>query len=142
MKNLRLSGRRQLANLRRASNNSISLSTHPSIGKVLASLSQNPRSSCLSRRVWIILEHAMKHMRHFGRATPAREALQTRALIADINRVVQILDSDIAAEEERAQIFDRSQGEYPMLARTLAARRDNLVGTIALLEERLSTLQA
>jgi hypothetical protein len=84
----------------------------------------------------------MKHMRHFGRATPAREALQTRALIADVNRVVQILDCDIVAEEERAQIFDRSQGEYPILARTLAARRDNLVGTIALLEERLSTLQA
>jgi hypothetical protein len=84
----------------------------------------------------------MKHMRHFGRATPAREALQTRALIADINRVVQILDGDIAAEEEQTQIFDRSQGEYPMLARTLAARRDNLIGTITLLEERLSTLHA
>ena len=84
----------------------------------------------------------MKHQRHFGSATPAREALQTRVLIADINRVVQILDGDIAAEEERARIFDRSQGKYPMLARTLAARRDNLVGTITLLEERLSTLQA
>jgi hypothetical protein len=84
----------------------------------------------------------MKHMRHFGSATPAREALQTKALIADINRVVQILDGDIAAEEEQAQIFDRSKGEYPMLARTLAARRDNLIGTIALLEEQLSTLQA
>ena len=83
----------------------------------------------------------MKHMRHFGRATPARE-LQTRALIADISRVVQILDGDIAPEEEKAQIFERSQGEYPMLARTLAARRDNLIGTIALLKERPSTLQA
>jgi hypothetical protein len=68
----------------------------------------------------------MKHRRHFGSATPARDALQTKELIADINRVVQILDSDIAAEEEQARVFDRSRFDYPILARTLAARRDNL----------------
>ena len=82
----------------------------------------------------------MKHQRHFGTATPAREALQTRTLIADINRVVQILEGDIAAEEEQARIFDRSRTEYPMLARTLGARRDNLMGTISALEQRLSKL--
>jgi hypothetical protein len=82
----------------------------------------------------------MKHQRHFGSATPARDALQTKELIADINRVVQILDSDIAAEEEQAGIFDRSRIEYPILARTLGARRDNLMGTISALEQRLSKL--
>ena len=80
----------------------------------------------------------MKHQRHFGSTTPPREALQTRILIADINRVVQILNSDITAEEEQARIFDRSQVEYPMLARTLAARRNNILDTIAAL--RLVTL--
>jgi hypothetical protein len=84
----------------------------------------------------------MKQQRHFGSATPARDALQTKELIADINRIVQILDSDIAAEEEQARIFDRSQVEYPMLARTLVARRDNLLGTIAALEQRLVNLPA
>jgi hypothetical protein len=84
----------------------------------------------------------MKHQRHFGSTTPAREALQTRILIADIHRVVQILNGDITAEEEQARIFDRSQVEYPMLARTLAARRDNLMDTIAALEQRLVTLPA
>jgi hypothetical protein len=84
----------------------------------------------------------MKHQPHFGKATPAREALQTRILIADINRVVQILDSDIAAEEELARVFDRSKVGYPMLARTLAARRDNLMDTIAALEQRLVNLPA
>jgi hypothetical protein len=79
-------------------------------------------------------------MRHFGSATPAREALQTRVLISDIARIVQILDGDIAAEEEQARIFDPSQVEYPVLARTLAARRDNLMNTIAALERRLSKL--
>jgi hypothetical protein len=82
----------------------------------------------------------MKHSRHFGSATPTREVLQTRALIADITRIVQILDGDIAAEEEQARIFDPSEVEYPMLARTLAARRDNLMDTIAALERRLSKL--
>jgi hypothetical protein len=82
----------------------------------------------------------MKHQRHFGIATPARDALQTRELIADIGRVVQILDSDIAAEEEQARVFDRSRIDYPILARTLATRRDNLLGTIAALEQRFSKL--
>jgi hypothetical protein len=59
-------------------------------------------------------------------------------LIADIDPVVQILNSDIAAEEEQAGVYNRSELEYPMLARTLAARRDNLQGTIAALEKRLS----
>ena len=84
----------------------------------------------------------MKHQYHFGSATPAREALQTKHLIADINRVVQILDSDIAAEEEQVSIFDRSRVDYPILARTLVARRDNLLGTIAALEQRLVNLPA
>ncbi|SHI07086.1 hypothetical protein [Bradyrhizobium erythrophlei] len=82
----------------------------------------------------------MKHQRHFGTATPSREAVQTRSLIADIGRIVQILDTDIAAEEEQARVFDPSQAEYPMLARTMAARRDNLWETIAALERRLSEL--
>jgi hypothetical protein len=84
----------------------------------------------------------MKHRRHFGSATPTREALQTRVLIADITRVVQILNGDIAAEEEQARVFDRSRFDYPILARTLTARRDNLLGTIAALQQRLVNLPA
>src|ERR1700693_6270086 len=77
----------------------------PAPGKVLATPSQSPLASRLWRRVPIILEHAAEHQRHFGKATPAREALQTTILIANINRVVQTLDSDIAAEEEQARAF-------------------------------------
>jgi hypothetical protein len=75
-------------------------------------------------------------------AASSLEAVQTRTLIADIGRIVQILDSDIAAEEEQAGIFDCSQPEYPKIARTLAARRDNLRSTIAELEKRLIDLPA
>jgi len=84
----------------------------------------------------------MTHQRHFGTASPSREAAQTRSLIADIDRIVQILDGDIAAEEKQARVFDPSQTGYPTLARTLAARRDNLRETIAALERRLSDLPA
>jgi septation ring formation regulator EzrA len=83
----------------------------------------------------------VKHQRHIdASAVTLREARQTRRLIADIDRIVQILDSDIAAEEEQARIFDRCQVEYPMLARTLAVRRDNLRHTTAALEQRLLNL--
>ena len=80
----------------------------------------------------------MKHQRHFGTASPSREEVQTKTLIADIDRIVQILDGDIAAEEEQARVFDPSQAGYPMLARKLAARRDNLRQTMAALEMRLA----
>jgi hypothetical protein len=76
----------------------------------------------------------------FWECTPAREALQTKTLIADISRIVRILDSDIAAEEEHARVYDRSQVEYPMLARTMATRRDNLLNTIRALQQRLAKL--
>jgi hypothetical protein len=81
----------------------------------------------------------MKHQRHFERASAAREALQIGELIADLDRIVQILNSDIAAEEEQAQVFERTRQEYPIFARTLAAR-DNLTGTIAALERRLAAI--
>ena len=84
----------------------------------------------------------MKHQRHFDNRSRSREALQTQRLIADIDRVVQILNSDIVAEEQRTDVLNGSQAEYSMLARSLAARRDNLKGTIAALEKRLLDLPA
>jgi hypothetical protein len=80
----------------------------------------------------------MKHQRHFE-TSAFREAVQTRALIADLDRIVRVLSSDIATEEEQAGIFDRSQVGYPILAAKLAARRDNLIDTIAALEQRLGS---
>jgi hypothetical protein len=69
-----------------------------------------------------------------------REVAQIRTLIVDLDRVVQILASDIATEEERSRVFDRSDPAYSILARTLAARRDNLKITIAALEQRLEDI--
>jgi hypothetical protein len=59
----------------------------------------------------------------------------------DLNRTICILNCDIATEEERARVFERSDAMYPILARTLAARRDNLKVTVAALEQRLAKLR-
>jgi hypothetical protein len=81
----------------------------------------------------------MKHQRHFGTANDValREATRIGELISHLDRGVRLLDSEIAAEEERAGASNRFDAAYPILVRTLAARRDNLKETIAALERRL-----
>jgi hypothetical protein len=66
-----------------------------------------------------------------------REAPQTRRLIADLYRIILILDADIAAEEAQVGVVDLTRPEYPILARKLRARRDNLLETVGLLRQRL-----
>ena len=83
----------------------------------------------------------MKHQRHFDTLEVAqRDAVQICKMIANLDRSVKLLDCDIAAEEERARISDRSNAAYPILATTLATRRDNLRDTIATLERQLPKL--
>ena len=81
----------------------------------------------------------MKQQHHFGRPNDAacKEAARVRALINDLGGRVRILESDIAREEELAGASDPSNTAYPIVARTLAAHRDNLKQTIAALEKRL-----
>ena len=81
----------------------------------------------------------MKHQRHFGNVSPIAppETACAGNLITDLRRIVGILDCEVTAEEEQRGIFDRSDVRYPILARSLAARRHNLKLTIAALEARL-----
>jgi hypothetical protein len=58
----------------------------------------------------------------------------------DLDRTLQLIEYDIAAEEERAEIFDRSDGKYPVLAKALVTRRDNLKITIVALAQQLATI--
>ena len=67
---------------------------------------------------------------------PVNPELQLSILIADLRRVVALIDADIKAEEERAHAFAHSNPKYPLLARHLRDRRDNLLATISLLEAR------
>lgn len=66
---------------------------------------------------------------------------QIETLVSSLGRRVQLLDSDIEAEEERTGCTDRRDACYSVLARTFIARRDNLSATIAALQERLLTLE-
>jgi hypothetical protein len=81
----------------------------------------------------------MNHPRHFDtRPASQREAARIWKMIGELDRTVRLLDCDITTEEERARISDRSASAYPILARMLGARRDNLKDTITALERRLS----
>jgi hypothetical protein len=63
------------------------------------------------------------------------------ALIGDLDRRTQLLEGDIGAEENRARVFNRSDDAYPIAARILAVRRDNLKATIGTLEQQLARLE-
>jgi hypothetical protein len=80
----------------------------------------------------------MNKRRH-SNTTASQEAAKTRALINDLVRIVQILDDAIKAEEELAGVFDPAEAKYPTHARKLAARRNNLIDTIATLSSREKT---
>lgn len=67
----------------------------------------------------------MKHGR-IGSESELREAAQISTLTSDLDRFVQFVNLDVVTEEEHAGVFERSDVAYPLLARTLAARRDNL----------------
>ncbi len=69
--------------------------------------------------------------------TTPREVTVIGKILADLVRTVQLIESDIVAEEERAKISARSDARYPMLARSLIERRDNIKMTIAALDKRL-----
>jgi hypothetical protein len=79
----------------------------------------------------------MKHQGHLKRTDQLREATQARTLIADLFRIVEILNVDIASEEQAAGVTDPAGSKYPVLARALRARRDNLLDTISALQQRL-----
>jgi hypothetical protein len=69
----------------------------------------------------------------------AGDELQLDGLIADLWWRVRLLNTDILEEEARAGVFDVQQPAYPLLALNLRARRDNLVSTIGMLEQRVSS---
>ncbi len=84
----------------------------------------------------------MEHQWDFKSASKfdSREVAQISGLIRDLDRIVRIIDFDIAAQEEDAGVFDSSKAAYPITARMLRARRDNLANTIASLESRVASL--
>ena len=68
------------------------------------------------------------------RGTAAVNGLQIATLIGNLSRSVELLTVDIEHEEAQAGVSETSDPAYPVLARSLRARRDNIGATIAMLE--------
>lgn len=73
-----------------------------------------------------------------ARASAIREVAAVSKILADLVRTLELIESDIAAEEERVRISDRSDPKYPTLAKSLIERGDNIKTTIAALERRIT----
>jgi hypothetical protein len=82
----------------------------------------------------------MRQQHHFDidGQTAQREAVKIRTMIRDLNRTVQVLDLEIVTEETRVGVRDLSDFAYPIMAKTMIARRENLKVTIAALEQRIA----
>jgi hypothetical protein len=66
--------------------------------------------------------------------TAPQDVARIETFIARLARTAELLDEDIKGEEEGASVWDPRDPGYPMRARTLRTRRDNLRATIASLE--------
>lgn len=78
-------------------------------------------------------------MQEMSRSGTAGE-LRLDALIADLWWRVRLLNTDILEEEAKGGVFDVLAPTYPLLALNLRARRDNLVATIGVLEQRANSI--
>lgn len=74
---------------------------------------------------------------HFDTLIKRKLLIRERAqrLVSDLRRMVQLIESDIESEEEQAGTFDPRRSDYPIRARLLRARRENLTATISRLEK-------
>jgi hypothetical protein len=71
-----------------------------------------------------------------GRLDAARlRQQQMEKLLRDLSNAVRLLDESIDAETRSVSIREPSHFAFPMIARSMVARRDNLRATIAALTE-------
>ena len=70
-----------------------------------------------------------------------RDALRLRAMITEIEHSIMALERSIEAEQELAGVDDRRHLAYPMSARAMEARLENLGITRGALVSRLSSLE-
>ena len=61
-------------------------------------------------------------------------------MIAEVDHLIMALNRSIDIEQERSRVADRSHYAYPMSARAMETRRNNLKITRDALAKRLSSL--
>ena len=79
----------------------------------------------------------MHHRFETARGNRVQESTISK-MLSDLALACRLIEADIATEEKRAGIYDQSDRRYPILARSLNERRDNLKGTMATLERLMS----
>lgn len=79
----------------------------------------------------------MHHRFETARGRIGRESTISK-MLSDLVLACRQIEADIATEEQRTGIYDRSDARYPILARSLYERHANLKGTIATLEKRVA----
>jgi hypothetical protein len=81
-------------------------------------------------------QHEVRKQREIERQL--REARQLQSIISNLEREVANLDDSIISELALSSVRQPSHFAYPISARTMQARRENLKTTIAALSDRLS----
>ena len=69
-----------------------------------------------------------------------QQGARIRSMIEDLRRGVVLLDADIEAVLAFERRVDPTSKGYPIAARTMKVRRNNLIKTISLLEAKLGAL--
>jgi hypothetical protein len=69
----------------------------------------------------------------------SQETTQIETLIGRLARTAELMDADINQEEKLASVSDPRDPAYPMIARSLKARRDNLTASISSLQALVNT---
>jgi hypothetical protein len=72
------------------------------------------------------------------RPAPEKQLGSAQRLVAEIDRDISLLDAEIAAEEIRTGIADRTNFKYSLVANQMRSRLDNLACTKVALLKRLS----
>ena len=69
-----------------------------------------------------------------------RQARTLQAMIVEVDHSIMALDRSIEIEQELSKVNDRSHYAYPMTAKAMENRRDNLKITRDALAKRLASL--
>lgn len=80
---------------------------------------------------------ALLRLQRFRYEEKQRQVADIEMMIADFGRKRAELDAQIAAEEERCGMSDPNHFKYPMTAKSLRNRRDNLESSLAELAVQL-----
>ena len=70
-----------------------------------------------------------------------RQLAQIQAMIDDFNRMIEDLDAQVAAEQDRTGIADVSHFAYSTFAKAAIERRNNLLTSISELQKQLVDAQ-